>query len=371
MPAVRPSSAYADARLKTLRRSIKTRRLDALLLTAAHDLGYAANFPEPYATGIVTPSEVVLVTDGRFTEQIKRDAPTARLVLRKTDMPDAVAAELKRLNLTRVGFDPDTTTYALAEALKRALGDDGELVPTPHLVADQRQRKDKLEVDLIRRAIDTAEAAYAATLPHLVPGVSESELAGRLIFEMRSRGADDAAFLPIIGAGANAALCHHRSGPDVARDNDVLLLDWGCVRDGYCSDLTRTHFLGKPPKKLARVYEVVLDAQLTAIDAIKPGVTTHEAHAVAADVIKRDGFAKFFPHGLGHSMGRNVHEEPRMNPLYPDVPLEPGMVLTVEPGVYLPGVGGVRIEDDVLVTRTGCEVLSRLPKTLASCVIAG
>jgi Xaa-Pro aminopeptidase len=239
------------------------------------------------------------------------------------------------------------------------------LAQTTRLVSSLRMRKDETEIRHMRRAIAIAQDAIDAAIGQVRIGMSEREFSAVLEFEMKSRGSEAASFTPIIGAGPNSSIIHHMTGPTPIKPG-VLLVDWGGVVEGLCSDLTRTFALGQMPSKLAEVYKIVLDAQQKAIAAIRPGKSCAEIDAVARRVITDAGLGDKFGHGLGHGLGMDVHEEPYFNNLQTDVLLEPGMVMTVEPGVYLPGVGGVRIEDDVLITDGGCEVLSNFPKDFES-----
>jgi Xaa-Pro aminopeptidase len=188
-----------------------------------------------------------------------------------------------------------------------------------------------------------------------------------LISELRSRGAQTASFEPIVAAGPNSALPHYRAGEALVAKDQPLLFDWGAVYQGYCSDLTRTFLIGQVGDQLKRAYGVVLEAQQAAIKFLRPGVTTKQADRVARDIIDKAGFKDAFGHGLGHGIGRDIHELPTLRQTGAEDELRPGMIVTVEPGIYLPGLGGVRIEDDVLITHSGCEVLSSLNKDLESC----
>jgi Xaa-Pro aminopeptidase len=228
-------------------------------------------------------------------------------------------------------------------------------------------RKDALEIATIERAIVFAQEGLAAALDRLEPNMTENQFSAVLEFEMKWRGAAGG-FTPIIGSGANSSIIHHSTGHSVIREG-VLLIDWGCSVDGYNSDLTRTFGIGSLSPKLREVYRIVLEGQLKAIDAIKPGMTCAEIDAVARKSITDAGYGEQFGHGLGHGLGMDVHEGPYFNNLSTDVRLEPGMVMTVEPGVYLPGVGGVRVEDNIVVTDGGCRVLSNYPKGLDSAIM--
>lgn len=371
---------------------LREHRLDALLLTHPADLAYATDFTGEDSIGIVTARSMVLVTDSRFDEQAHRECPWLRKVLRDGKMTDALARTLGRLNARRIGFEAAFTSFATVHGLQKAMSQGatsrrrrsgrggaaragsaarGEirLVPLENVLAGLRKVKDEGELAILRRAVATAEGAFLAVRRRLQPGLTENEVAARLTWEMRRRGASDASFPVIVAAGANSALPHYRPRQTPLRRSGVLLVDWGARVDGYCSDLTRTLFMGRPAGELRKVYEIVLEAQLAAIEQIRPGVSTCDVDRTARDVIERAGYGPRFGHSLGHGIGRDIHEAPGLRKNPPGEPLMPGMVVTVEPGVYLPGLGGVRIEDDVLVTPTGCEVLSTLSKRLEDNIV--
>jgi Xaa-Pro aminopeptidase len=217
--------------------------------------------------------------------------------------------------------------------------------------------------------VAVAEEAFEAIRGEIEVGQTENHLAGLLVFELRSRGASNSSFPVIVAAGANSSLPHYRPGEVLVQRDQPLLFDWGAIYKGYCSDLTRTLLVGRVSDKIKEIYQIVFDAQRAAISFLRPGVTTHQADRVARDIIEKAGYGKEFGHGLGHGIGREIHELPSMNRHGRDEELRPGMVVTVEPGIYVPGQGGVRIEDDVLITHSGCEVLSSLDRSFEGCHI--
>lgn len=253
-------------------------------------------------------------------------------------------------------------TVAVRRRLAKAIGA-ARLVETTGVVSGLRRIKDASEIAEIRRAVRIQEAALEATLEGLGPGRREADLAASLEFEMRTRGSSEPAFDVIVAARANGSLPHAIPGRTRTAKGQPLLIDWGATVGGYRSDMTRTFSLGRWSKAMREIYEVTLEAQLSAIEAIGPGVRCAEVDAAARDIIDDAGYGDRFGHGLGHGVGLDIHESPRLARGSEDV-LEPGMVVTVEPGIYLPGVGGVRIEDLVVVTERGRRNLSSLPKDL-------
>jgi Xaa-Pro aminopeptidase len=348
---------------------MKELKLDGLLLTHPPDLHYLTNFTGDDSVGLLTHKDFFLVTDFRYKDQANIEAGWLKTSLREAKMSDALAQVLKANPVKRIGFEANYTTVGQIDAMMRAFKeakdlDQPELVPLENVMLNIRKVKDDHEIDLVRKAVALAEEAFEAVKSEIKAGQTENYLAGLLIFELRSRGAATTPFPPIVATGANSALPHYRPSDDELEDDQPCLFDWGAVLGGYCSDLTRTFLLGSAPHKIREIYRVVYDAQQAAIKFLRPGVTSMQADRVARDVIEKAGYGEYFGHGLGHGIGREIHELPSMRKTGGDEELRPGMIVTVEPGIYLPGVGGVRIEDNVLITHSGCEVLSTLDRTL-------
>jgi len=376
-PIVSHAKAYLKARQKIVRAAMKELKLDGLLLTHPPDLAYLTNFTGEDSVGLITAKDFLLATDFRYQEQAATEAGWLKVHLREAKMSDLLAQMLAETKAKRVGFEANFATVGQVDALTMALkGKDGngigspvaaELVPLDNVMVNIRKVKDDHEIDLVRKSVGVAEEAFEAIRSEIKVGQSENYLAGLLQFEMRSRGASGSSFPVIVAAGANSSLPHYRPQETLVKADQPLLFDWGAVYKGYCSDLTRTLMIGRVSLKMKKIYQVVLEAQQTAIQFLRPGVTTKQADTVARDVITKAGFGKEFGHGLGHGIGRDIHELPSMRKIGGDEELRPGMIVTVEPGIYLAGEGGVRIEDDILITHSGCEVLSSLEKSLEAC----
>ncbi len=382
--AVSRAKAYLKSRQKSVRDAMKQLNLDALLLNHPPDLAYLTNFTGDDSVGVITQKGFFLVTDFRYKEQAEQEAGWLNVTMRDGKMSDALTHVLCGANCQRVGFEANFTTIGQIDALMNSLKNTGaesgngslragqasghaELVPLEDVMTNIRKVKDDTEIDLIRRSAAMAEEAFEAIRPTIEVGQTENYLAGALVFELRSRGASDSSFPVIVAAGANSSLPHYRPGEHLVQRDQPLLIDWGALYKGYCSDLTRTLLLGKVSDKIKEIYRIVLESQLAAIDFLRPGVTTHQADQVARDIIDKAGYKEYFGHGLGHGIGREIHEQPTLNRRGRDEELRPGMVVTVEPGIYLPGQGGVRIEDDVLITHSGCELLTTVDKSLEGC----
>ena len=367
---------FSERRNK-VRRVIGKQKLNALLITNPLNLRYLTGFTGGSGCLLLQPNSDTILSDPRFTIQIEEECPDLDAIIRPRSVSTSKTLSKLLGKIGKLGIEAESVTIAQQERLFQHLSH-WESVPTKNVVEELRQIKDRYELARIRQAIDVADRAFQYVRSQLTPSMSEIDICNMLEHKMRLLGAEDKSFPSIIGAGARAALPHATPGGQMLSGQSHLLFDWGAVVEGYMSDLTRVVILAPPSrstqnkstqnkstqgKKLRMVYETVLTAQQAAIAAIKPGKTCEEIDKIARDIITEAGFGKHFGHGLGHAIGLQVHENPRFTPGDKTV-LTAGMVLTVEPGIYLKGWGGVRIEDDILVTKNGCEVLSRaVPKS--------
>jgi Xaa-Pro aminopeptidase len=350
-----------------LLRQLKSTGADALLVTSPVNVRYLTGFTGEDSFLVVGRGLTVLVSDTRFETQISEECPglDAHIRPRTKTIAEAVGEVVSRSKLKKLAFESGTTSYAQWEALTQTVKP-LELVPRADLVESLRLIKDDGELADIRQAIQQAERGFQLLKATLSPEMTEQQAANELERAMRHFGAKQAAFDTIVAVGPRAALPHAR--PTSARIGDAgfVLVDWGARNtSGYHSDLTRMIVTGTISPKLEKLYRVVLQAQRRGIEAVRPGVLGGEVDAASREVIRQAGWGKNFGHGLGHGIGLEIHEGPRVSQ-NSKTELKPGMVVTVEPGVYLPGWGGIRIEDDVLVTRTGHEVLTSLPRDLES-----
>jgi Xaa-Pro aminopeptidase len=369
--AVSPAKSYLQVRQSSVRRALHELKLDGLLLTHPPDLQYLSHFTGDDSVGLLTENNFFLVTDFRYKEQAQIEAPWLPVTMREGKMSDALARTILDAKADRIGFEANFTSFgqvgALQKSLKELKADRVSLVPVEDVMVNIRKVKDDVEIDVIRKAVAIAEEAFLAVREQVKVGQTENYLAGLMGFELRCRGASDSSFPVIVAAGAASSLPHYRPREVLVRRNEPLLIDWGARFKGYCSDLTRTLLLGRVSPRIKKAYKVVLEAQQAAIEFLRPGVTTSQTDRVARDLIGKAGFGEQFGHGLGHGIGLDIHELPTMRKSGGEEELRPGMIVTVEPGVYLPGEGGVRIEDDVLITHAGHEVLSSLDKSFEGC----
>ncbi len=354
-------------RLRRCRQLMHRHSLGAYLVTARADQIYLTGFDGEDGAALITAGGVTLVTDGRFGEVLNRQAPWADVVLRRGPLEDAVAQAIRSRRPRTVGVQANRLPLQLYQSLQQRCRPI-RLTAAPPLVDGLRLTKDPTELRKIRKAIRIAEAAFAATRGEIRVGMTESEVAACLEYEMKRRGASGPSFETIVAEGPNAALPHARPGKRCIKDGSLLLIDWGAVCDHYCSDLTRVLFVGKIRPRLKRLYQIVLEAQEKALAAIAPGKRVCDIDKAARDHITAAGYGPAFIHGLGHGIGLDIHEEPRLKYGLQDR-LEVGMVVTVEPGIYIAGSAGIRIEDDVLVTARGHQILTGVPKAAADCLI--
>ncbi len=349
---------------------IRNVKADAVLVTSFHNVTYLTGFTGEDSYLLVTLDGATLVSDRRFTIQLAEECPDLDLVIRGPGqlMLPTVAGVIVDVKIDRLAIESGSMTVGTQQTLAE-LAPSIHFVITSDLVEGLRAVKDKTEIDATRLACDQAARAFRATRALLKPDTTEKQVAAELEYQARQFGAKRLSFPPIVAVGPRAALPHANPTDRQLRESDFTLIDWGADSGLYLSDLTRMVVTGRLSQKFRKVYQIVLDAQLAAIKAIRPGANGEQVDKVARDIIDAAGFGKYFSHGLGHGTGLEIHEAPRMAAGQDKVVLEPGMIVTVEPGIYLPDWGGVRIEDDILVTKNGHEVLTDVPKQLEDCCL--
>ena len=364
MPPRKPPHA---ARLVALRRALRVYGVDAFLVTGVHNLRYLTGFTGDDSALLATRDQAFFLTDGRYTEQAEHETTGIEILERKRGLMSLAARTSARLGVRRLGIEADHLSVASHTDLGcHAPG--VEITPVRSVVEGIRQVKSAREVRLTAEAVRVAEMAFARVLPALRPGRTELELARMLEDAMRDLGAEGPSFPTIVAAAERSSLPHARPTTRRIRRGDAVLFDWGALRESYTSDLTRVVFVDTISPFFERIYGIVLHAQRRAIRRVQPGLTAETIDHAARDYLKSRRHGKHFNHGLGHGLGLEIHELPVINGRSKTI-LKPGMIFTVEPGVYLPGRGGVRIEDDVLVTRDGHHVLTSTPKSLRDMVV--
>jgi Xaa-Pro aminopeptidase len=393
------------ARHTKLRQALRASNLDALVVTHLPNVFYLTNFLGTAGVAVVTSDRLYLILDFRYIAAAKdlwdspSGCPEADILPVERSYDEALVALIKKLNPRRLGIEGTNVSvhraYQLARSLRaglefgpemgsRAFFEQGgapdpvsgiSLVSAEGVVERLRLVKDAHEIEMLRRGGILLSAVAVDVIGEIKPGITEQEFAANIDFRIKAAGFERCSFETIVASGPNSALPHAHAGARVMKPGDLVVLDFGGVYGGYCVDLTRTVALGEPDAEMRRVYDAVVEAQAAAIAAVKPTVRAGDIDAAARDTLGRHQLAEAFGHSTGHGLGVEIHETPRIGPrreatggapALPDEAIEPGMVFTIEPGAYLPGWGGVRIEDDVLVTSDGVEVLTNVPRQLHS-----
>lgn len=353
-------AAVADHLART-RAYLAAAAADALLVARPENRRYVTGFPGSAGLVVVTPSDALLAVDFRYYEQAASQAPVCRVIRGGADPTKALADAVKALGPARIGFESEFLPYAQVERLRERFAP-AELVPLAD-VDRIRWVKDGAEIAAIARATEIADAAFERLLEVLRPGMTEAQAALELEIAIRRAGGERLAFDTVLASGPRGALPHGRATGRIVQRGEFVTVDFGAVFDGYASDCTRTVAMGETDARQREVYNVVLAAQGRALEAVRPGVACRDVDAAGRAVIAAAGFGEAFGHAMGHGIGLDVHEGPPVSPRT-DAVLEAGMVVTIEPGIYLPGWGGVRIEDSVVVTEEGARILTRLSKEL-------
>lgn len=358
-------------RIEALRKTLKANKIDGFLVMSIEgsdwaNLRYLTGFAGSFGVLIISKERQIFFTDSRYIERVRQDLKDfeiQELNTRRERAGQKAARILKALKLKSVGFNSATTSVAIYNDLKKRLkGKAIKLVSLEGPIERLRRVKDEQEISNIEKAVELTDQAYTYILNHIKVGMTEREIAWELEKFIRERGSDGLAFPIIAASGPNSALPHHSISERKIEFGDFLLFDFAARYNGYCADMTRTVVVGQASEEQKKIYNIVLEAQERAIEKIRAGIKGKEADKAARDVIEQAGYGENFGHGTGHGVGLDLHEGPRLSPLLGKEKLKPGMVVTVEPGIYLPGWGGVRIEDLVVVEEDGCRVLTRSPK---------
>jgi len=347
----------ANQRLRRFINSFDTWNIDAFFVSCEPNVSFLSGYEGTESFLLITRKESYFLTDFRYLEQAARETRGFKILLRDTQSyPAMVSGVCSKLGISRLGFEGFRISYYLQRALSRSLKDTA-LVPVPQAIEKFRIRKEPGEIKKIRKSIEISRLGMLNLEASLAPGMREREILARLEYDTKMLGAQKPAFDIIIAADPNSSMPHAITGDTQVQESDMVLVDMGVVVEGYHCDLTRCFFVGKIPPLKQKVYDVVRKAQELGIRKARPGVRACEVDQAARDYIHRKGYGKYFGHGTGHGVGLEVHEAPTVSPRSREV-LEPGMVITVEPGIYLPGRFGVRIEDMMLITNRGAEVLT-------------
>lgn len=338
-------------------------KLDAAVISGLPNVRYLTGFTGSNGLVLLAAGTAILYTDPRYTMQAAQETDCKVETIPKGSLNAAAVKQIGRKRWKRIGIEGSRITYAAYREMRDGLGQRATLVSTANLVENERMVKSEAEITRIRQSVQTNSRALERALQTITPRTTEAELAGEIEYQMRKLGAEKPSFETIVASGERSALIHaHPTGKVVATDQ-LLLIDMGAMQDGYASDMTRTLHVGRARPKARKLYKAVLEAQLAAIEAVREGVAASAVDKGARDVLRKHGFERYFVHSTGHGLGLEIHEPPRLGKR-DKTRLKAGMAITIEPGAYIEGFGGVRIEDTVVVTKTGCEVLTPTPKEL-------
>lgn len=344
-------------RLSLLRQEMEAARLDGFLVTHRPNIFYLSGFTGSSAVLVMTKSSLTLFTDPRYTIQAQQEAQNARVRIVRGSLVVSAGEQLARKRSRRIGFEAARLTVAQKSLLEESVGDRQRWVPWDGRIEAVRAVKDGAELSIMRQAAAIACSSWREILPLIKPGVLENDLAAELEFRMRRKGASGPAFDTIIASGPRGALPHAHASARAVGKNELVVCDLGAILRGYSSDLTRTVFVGRAPSEVRNWYSAVLEAQEAARKVLHSGASAQQVDAAARKMLQRAGLGKQFVHSTGHGLGLEVHETPRLA-RGQKTTLRTGMVVTIEPGVYIEGKGGIRIEDDALVTPNGAEYLT-------------
>ena len=348
-------------KLGKLRARFSELGIDGMLITNGYNRRYMTGFTGTAGVVLIGEKKAVFITDFRYVEQASRQINGYEIIQHMGSIIDEVAKQAADLGIKRLGFEQDHLSFATYKSYENTV--QAELVPVSGVVEKLRLIKSDAEIKILKEAAEIADAAFQHILSFIRPGIREIDVANELEFFMRKNGAISSSFDIIVASGYRSALPHGVATEKVIEKGEFVTLDFGAYYKGYCSDITRTVAVGEVSEELRSIYKIVLEAQLRGMTGIKPGMTGREADALTRDYITGKGYGDYFGHSTGHGIGLEVHEGPGLS-VRTDTVLEPGMVVTVEPGIYIPGLGGVRIEDDTVVTKDGNESLTHSPKDL-------
>jgi Xaa-Pro aminopeptidase len=351
-------------RLRKLRTSIAEKGLDALLLSQPENLHYLSRFTGSSGWLLISGQNAILASDFRYREQAREESPDFEIIQTKQELRDWLPGLVSDLGWHKLGFEANSISYDIFHKLSEAIKTKPvnlELVPTTGIVEQLRSIKEPEELEFITKAVELVDAVFKQAKAIIRPGITEKEAAWEIEKLLRQEGSEGMPFEIIVASGPNSALPHARPTEKIICSGEPVLIDMGARISGYCSDFSRTLFLGKTDKTFQKIYNIVLKAQTTAIEGIESGMDASQADQLARSVVEQAGYRDAFGHGLGHGVGLAVHESPALGPSSSDA-LADGMVFTIEPGVYLAGQGGVRIEDMVVLENGKAKVLSKAEK---------
>lgn len=352
-----------NKRVERLIKFFEEKNIEAMIVTSGRNCTYLSGFRGTSGFLVITRKKRFLFTDFRYIEQAESQAEGFEVIAIKDEKVSAILKKvLDDERIKRVGFEEEHVNYGRYVEMREKLYDT-DLIPLKDVIENLRAVKDADEIEKIKQAVSIADRAFEHVAGMIVPGMKEREIAAEIEYFMKKNGAGGSSFETIVASGVRSSLPHGTSTGKIIKSGDAVVLDFGAVFEGYCSDMTRTIFMEKADRRLLDLYAIVLEAQLAAINGIRNGMTGRDVDKISRDIITKYGYADCFEHGLGHGVGLDIHEKPKISPAS-DMAVEEGMVFTIEPGVYVPGLGGIRIEDMVMLENNNVHVLTRSGKDL-------
>jgi Xaa-Pro aminopeptidase len=351
-----------NKRIEKLRKKMQSNKLDAFLVTDLTNIRYLTGFSGSNGLAVVVKRSVYLITDFRYEEQVLKEAKGCKIFITKNSLYEELYI-CKVLNkIKTIGFEGSNISFMTAQKIKK-LFSPVKFLPFDNFVEDIAVQKDESEIKATRKAVEISDKVFLEMLNFIQPGMTELDVSAELSFRMKKYGAESDSFDTIAASGINSSMPHAKVTNRKIKNNEPLLMDFGASLWGYRSDMTRTVFFGKPSNEFIKIYEIVLDAQKLAIENVRAGLNCADVDGLARDYITKKGYGKYFGHGLGHGIGLKIHLKPRLSYLSQEV-LAENMIITIEPGIYLPGKFGVRIEDNLVVKKNGFNNLTKSPKEL-------
>ncbi|KMN69597.1 aminopeptidase [Bacillus cereus] len=350
-----------NVRITNIQKQLHNYGIDGLLITKKENRQYATNFTGSAGVVLIAAHKAIFITDFRYVDQAKTEIKAAEIIMHKGNLEEEVANQVSKLKIQKLGIEDNNMTLQQFKKLQKYIHT--EMVPVCEIIEDIRLIKDTSEIETMKIAATIADEAFHHIVTFLKPGISETDVRDELEFFMRKKGATSSSFQIIVASGVRSSLPHGVASNKIIERGDIVTLDFGALYDGYCSDITRTVAIGEPSEEFQKIYNVVREALKRGTEAIKPGETAKSIDDITRNYITEHGYGQYFGHSTGHGLGLEIHEPLRLSQ-ESKATLEEGMVVTVEPGIYIPNWGGCRIEDDIVITKDGYEVITKSNREL-------
>ncbi|HEF1901630.1 M24 family metallopeptidase [Bacillus thuringiensis] len=350
-----------NVRITNIQKQLHNYGIDGLLITKKENRQYATNFTGSAGVVLIAAHKAIFITDFRYVDQAKTEIKAAEIIMHKGNLEEEVANQVSKLNIQKLGIEDNNMTLQQFKKLQKYIHT--EMVPVCEIIEDIRLIKDTSEIETMKIAATIADEAFHHIVTFLKPGISETDVRDELEFFMRKKGATSSSFQIIVASGVRSSLPHGVASNKIIERGDIVTLDFGALYDGYCSDITRTVAIGEPSEEFQKIYNVVQEALKRGTEAIKPGETAKSIDDITRNYITEHGYGQYFGHSTGHGLGLEIHEPLRLSQ-ESKATLQEGMVVTVEPGIYIPNWGGCRIEDDIVITKDGYDVITKSNREL-------